>query len=195
MSKKGLKYLAMIMAIITIVVIVLNVNIDLFSKNENKEEIFPGILGDTTIKSNEIGIDFIKSIITYDDFRGDIIQGYKANYNGTNGSVIIFMAEMKNNETAIQSVKEMILRNGYNASNNITDNDTVLDENITVLKLPVENPELYLMQKSQKVPWHYVFAKNNKVYWIGFSSRDVDYQMLMLITIYQNVAEKIVGIV
>lgn len=183
-SKNNLKYVTMIVATVVIIVIVINVDIDFFSKNEYKEEIFPGILGDMVLNSSDTGIDVIRNIVTYDDFRGDIIQGYKGNYTGSNGTMIIFIAQMKNNESAKQSIKDMVIRSGYNESANVTDNTTVV-------KLPVENPEVFIMQKSSRVPWHYVFADLNKVYWIGFSNKDEEYQSMMLIEIYRNVAEKI----
>ena len=183
-SKNNIKYVAMIAATVAIIVIVTSVNIDFFSQNEDKEEIFPGILGDMVLNSNDTGIDAIRNIVAYDDFRGNIIQGYKANYTGSNGTMIIFIAQTRDNESAIQSIRDMVVRSGYNDSANITDNDTVM-------KLPVENPEVFLIQKSDKVPWHYVFAKLNKVYWIGFSNQDIEYQMMMLIEIYRGVAEKI----
>lgn len=192
-SKNSIKYVAMIIATILIVSIIMNINIDFFSKNEYKEDkIFPGIIGDMILKSNDTGIDTIKDMVTYDDFRGDIIQGYKANYTGSNGTTVIYVAQMKDEESAMKSTKDMIIRSGYNESANEGTNESAnITDNVTVVKLPVENPEVFVMQKNIRVPWHYVFADLDKVYWIGFSNRDTDYQMEILIEIYRNIAEKI----
>lgn len=192
-SKNSLKYVTYIAAVILIVGIITNVNIDLFSKNEYKEDkIFPGIIGDMVLKSNDSGIDTIKNMVTYDDFRGDIIQGYKANYTGSNGTTVIYVAQMKDEESAIQSTKDMIVRYGYNENDSKYTNESAnITDNVTVVKLPVENPEVFVMQKNIRVPWHYVFADSNKVYWIGFSGQDTEYQMEILIEIYRNVAERI----
>lgn len=192
-SKNSIKYVAMIIATILIVSIIMNINIDFFSKNEYKEDkIFPGIIGDMILKSNDTGIDTIKDMVTYDDFRGDIIQEYKANYTGSNGTTVIYVAQMKDEESAMKSTKDMIIRSGYNESANEGTNESAnITDNVTVVKLPVENPEVFVMQKNIRVPWHYVFADLDKVYWIGFSNRDTDYQMEILIEIYRNIAEKI----
>ena len=192
-SKNSIKYVAMIIATILIVSIIMNINIDFFSKNEYKEDkIFPGIIGDMILKSNDTGIDTIKDMVTYDDFRGDIIQEYKANYTGSNGTTVIYVAQMKDEESAMKSTKDMIIRSGYNESANEGTNESAnITDNVTVVKLPVENPEVFVMQKNIRVPWHYVFADLDKVYWIGFSNQDTDYQMEILIEIYRNIAEKI----
>lgn len=151
-----------------------------------KENMFPGVIGDTVLKSNDSGISAIRSMTLYDDFRGDVLQGYKANYSGINGTVIIFVAQILDNTSADRSFKDMIIRNGYNYSTGT--NESVYN-NITVIKLPVVNPEVFVIKKNNDVP-HFTFTKSDKVYWIGFSKWDIQYQLDMLMEIYINVDKK-----
>ena len=160
----------------------------------NKDEVrvlFPEIIGDAILDSNETGIYFVRSIVLYDDFRGDVVQGYKATYSGGNGTMIIFMAKMRDNESAYDSLKDMVIRDGYNQ---IGFNETIGDNNFNitlpidnVTRLPVKNPEVYMIQKNKNSTWHYTFTKLDKVYWIGFNNSDIQYQIDMLIATYRNV--------
>lgn len=174
-------------AVIAIIVIgfFVNVAINLPSPNE-KSDMFPGIIGDTVLKSNDTGIYVIKNMTLYDGFQGNIMQGYKANYSGINGTMIIFIAQMADNTSSYRSFKDMIIRNGYNYS--IGENESVYN-NTTVIKLPVANPEVFVMQKNNDA-FHYVFVKSDKVYWVGFSKFDPEYQGNMLIETYINVDKK-----
>lgn len=198
-SKNRLIYIVYIVIIVIIVGIVTNISINFFPKKEERA-MFPGILGDTILLSNETGIDSIRSIVSYDDFRGNIIQGYKANYTGRNGTMIIFMAQMPSNESAYRSLKEMVARIGYNQSlynesrndtnKNVTD-DNVTGDNVTIVRLPIDNPELFLIQKDKNKIWHYTFSKQDKVYWIGFNNLDVQYHIDMMLEVYRNVDKKL----
>lgn len=173
---------------IAVIIIGFAVNIatDLPSSTE-KIDIFPGVLGDAVLKNNETGKQAIANMISYDDFQGDIVEGYKVSYSGTNGTTIIYMAQMSDNVSANRSFKDMIIRNGYNYS--IGTNESVRD-NTTVVKLPVINPEVFAIQKNKNDIFHYTFTKSDKVYWIGFSKWDVEYQANMLMEIYINVDKK-----
>lgn len=178
--EKRLIYIIVVM----LVIIYVATNIDFSSKKEEKR-MFPGILGDSILKNNETGIDSIKSIILYDNFRGNVIQGYKANYSGRNGTMIIFMAQMLDNVSVNRSLKDMVVRAGYNQSSN--------NLNLTynsVIKLPVENPEVFVIQKNT-TQYHYTFYKEDKIYWVGFNNLDVQYQIDMLIEIYKSVDKKL----
>ena len=171
--------------IIVVSVFGIYVIMDLLSTTRYREEsLFRGILGDTILKNNETGKKTIANITSYDGFIGNIIQGYKANYSGRNGTVIIFLAQMPDNTTANRSFKDMVIRAGYDNSAKTNDTDT---RNKTVVRLPVENPEVFAMRKNINMTWHYTFTKANKVYWIGFDSKDVEYQADMLIEIYRFV--------
>lgn len=189
-SKNVLINIAMVVSIIAIIVIFATVKID-FSKSEEKV-LFPGIVGDSILKNNEIGIYFIRNITLYDDFRGDILQGYKATYSGGNGTMIIFIAQMKDNIMANRSLKDMVKRIGYNESISIDDSFNNTDNNWTILKLRVDNPEVFIVHKDKRLMWHYTFSKLDKVYWVGFSSEDVDYQLDMLVEVYRLV-DKVKG--
>lgn len=176
---------------VLIVGTVINIKID-FSPKKEEEKMFPDILGDSVLKTNDTGINFIRDITVYDDFRENIIQGYKANYTGANGTMIIFIVQTLNNESANTSVKEMAVRNGYDTNMNENNSNTT---NWSVVKLPINNPEVYVIRKDINYAWHYTFAKFDKVYWVGFSNPNIEYQVYMLIEVYRDVAEKItVGI-
>lgn len=183
MYKNRLIYVVYAVIIVMIVTIMTNISVDLFPK-KNEKTMFPGILGDSILKNNDTGIYFIKSMTLYDDFRGNIVQGYKANYSGVNGTIVIFIAQMLDNVSANRSLKDMVTRLGYNQSSdnlNLTYN--------SVIKLPVENPEVFVIQKNE-TRYHYTFSKEDKIYWVGFSNIDVQYQVDMLIEIYKNVDKK-----
>lgn len=47
--------------------------------------------------------------------------------------------------------------------------------------------EIYVIQKDENTTWHYVYLKLDKVYWVGFSKPDIDYQVNMLAEIYRNI--------
>lgn len=177
---KNLIYIAVL---ILIVGLVINITVDFSQKEEKK--IFPGILGDMVLRNNETGIYFIRNIVSYDDFRGNITQGYKANYTSSNGSMIIFIAETPDNKSANIYLKDMVKRAGYDPNIDYINNTDVT--NLTVVKLPVDNPEVYMVQKDRNYTWHYTFAKFDKVYWVGFSDPDIKYQAGMLIEVYRNV--------
>lgn len=180
---------ALVKTVIVIVIITFGIyiviNFSLSAKNEEKI-LFPGIIGDAILKNNETGISSVKDIILYDDFRGNITQGYKVNYSSSNGTIIIFVVQMQDYFAADKSLKDMVIRSGYNDSNkNVT-----LGKNATVIKLNVNNPEVFVIQKNNSKIWHYTYVKLDKVYWVGFSDPDVDYQGNMLIEIYRNVDSK-----
>lgn len=191
--------------VVIVVVIYLATNIDFSTKKE--KEMFPGILGDAILKSNETGINSVMKVVSYDGFQGDIISGYNANYTSSNGTMIIFIAKMSNNESAYRSLKDMVIRMGYNESSyndsllynesrynqSISSNNTnksAIDENVSVVRLPIKNPELFLIQKEKNKIWHYVFSKEDKVYWIGFNNLDIQYHLDMMIEVYKNVDRK-----
>ena len=153
------------------------------SKNNEEKRLFPGIIGDAILKNNETGISAIKEIILYDDFRGNITQGYKANYSSRNGTIIIFVAQMQDDSVANKSLKDMTIRAGYNESNK----NATLGKNTTIIKLPVNNPEVFAIKKDKNVKWHYTYTKLDKVYWVGFSKPDINYQASMLVEIYRRV--------
>lgn len=174
--------------IMTIIVFGIYVAIDISSTVKSGDErLFPGILGDAILRSNETGKDVVTNITLYDNFRGNIIQGYKANYSGSNGTMIIFIAQMSDNISANRSFKNMITRIGYNES--VRPNQS-FGNNTTIIKLPVDNPEVFVIQKNKNATWHYTFTKSDKVYWIGFSDPDIEYQARMLIEVYRDVDEK-----
>lgn len=178
------KNLLITLVIGMVIVIIVSMNIAVnFSQNTKEKRLFPDIIGDSVLRKNDTGIYYIKSIISYDNFKGNIIQGYKANYSGINGTAIIFVAQMQDNATADKSIKEMIILNGYNESNA----NATIDENATVIKIPVNNPEVFVIQKNNDTMWHYTYAKLDKVYWIGFSDSDISYQTNMLMEIYRKV--------
>lgn len=179
----------LIKVIVTIIIIILGIyvtiNLPLSAKGEEKR-LFPGIVGDAILKNNETGISSIKDIVSYDGFRGDIVQGYKANYSSRNGTVIIFIAQMQNYSVTAKYLKDMIIRAGYNES----DTNVTLGKNTTIIKLQANDPvdpEVYVMQKDENTTWHYVYLKLDKIYWIGFSKPDIDYQTSMLAEIYSKV--------
>ena len=175
---------------IAIVVIVIGLAISIVTNQPSsnvKIDMFPGVLGDAVLRSNDTGKQVIANMVSYDNFHGNVVQGYRANYSGINGTVIIFVAQMADNMSADRSFKDMIIRDGYNYS--IGTNRSVLD-NTTVVKLPVTNPEVFAIQMNRKDTFHYTFTKLDKVYWIGFSKWDVDYQASMLMEIYINVDKK-----
>lgn len=175
-----------------IAILAVNMVVD-FPKDTEEQPLFPGIIGDMILKSNDTGIYFIKNMTLYDDFRGDITQGFKANYSGKNGTMIIFIAQMSDNQSANKALKDMIIRNGYNESMDSRDDingNITRYANDTIMKLPVKNPEVFIMQKDKKVRWHYTFAKLDKVYWVGFSESEdtyIEYQVNMLIEVYRYV--------
>ncbi len=180
---------SLIKTTIVIVVIVFAsyavINFQLPVKNDTNTELsFPGILGDSLLKSSEKGEDTIRDITLYDNFTGDVMQGYKAAYSnpGNNKTMVIFIAQMKDNITANNSLKSMVIKDGYDSaySNESTDN-------ITVVKLPVQNPEVFAIRRNKNMMWHYTFYKSDKVYWIGFNNTDVQYQVDMLEEVYKNV--------
>lgn len=200
-SEKRLIYIIVAMLVVMYVAI----NIDFSSKKE--KEMFPVILGDAILKSNETGISSVMKIVSYDGFQGDIINGYNANYTSSNGTMIIFMAKMSSNESAYRSLKDMVIRMGYNESSyndsllynesrynqSISSNNTnksAIDENVSVVRLPIKNPELFLIQKEKNKIWHYAFSKEDKVYWIGFNNLDIQYHLDMMIEVYKNVDRK-----
>lgn len=180
-SKNMLINTAIVISTIAVIVIFTNVEINL-SKNEEKE-LFPGIIGDSILKNNDTGIYSVRNITVYDDFRGNIVQGYKATYSSSNGTMIIFIAQMSDNITADISLRDMIARTGYNDSASF--NETGVDW--TVIKLKVENPEVFVIRKDNRSMWHYTFSKLDKVYWIGFSNEDIDYQLDMLVEVYRDI--------
>ena len=90
---------------------------------------------------------------------------------------------MLDNATANVSFKDMIIRAGYDGS--IETGETM--GNKTIIRLPVENPEVFAMRKNTNLEWHYTFTKEDKVYWIGFSGTDIEYMGDMLIEIYRQV--------
>lgn len=179
-SRNILIQLAIMVIIIGFIVNVVN---NLPSSTEEKV-LFPGILGNTVLKNNETGKQIIENMTSYDGFRGDIVQGYKATYLGDNGTVVIFLAQMPDNTTANVSFKDMVIRAGYHGDIE-TSNESM--RNKTIIRLPVENPEVFAMRKDKTMAWHYTFTKEDKVYWIGFSSMNVDYQADMLIEIYRSI--------
>lgn len=182
MVGKAAKIIIVILAIIYAIYVVTDIIQP--SAKINEKKLFPGVIGNAILMSNETGIYFINNIVSYDNFSGDIVQGYKANYSGINGTIIIFMAQMANNMSAEKSLNEMVIRNGYNES--MGSNESI-DVNATVIKLPVNNPQVFIMQKNEKSLWHYVYAKSDKVYWIGFSKPDMEYQVSMMMEIYRNI--------
>ena len=178
----------LIVAVIFIIIasILTTVVIDISPRDENK--VFPGIIGDMILKNNETGIFFIRNITLYDDFRGNITQGYKGTYSNNNGSMIIFLAQLRDNVSANRSLKDMVIRSGFNES---TYNESIparITRNITVAKLPVKNPEVFVMQKNINISLHYVFYKKDKVYWVGFDNDpDIQFQLGMLVEVYKKV--------
>lgn len=151
---------------------------------DGKRDLFPGILGNAVLKKNESGKQTIANITSYDGFSGNVVQGYKATYSGENGTVIVFVAQMSDNVSANTSFNDMIAQTGYNRS--LGSNQSIRN-NATVIRLPVENPEIFALQKNANETFHYTFTKLNKVYWIGFSKYDMDYEASMLLEIYINV--------
>lgn len=167
---------------LVVAIVIINPNILDFSYKGEKR-LFPDIIGDSILKNNGTGIYYIKNMTSYDGFRGNIIEGYKAEYSGSNGTMIIFIAQMQDNQSANISLKDMVVRIGYNGSINY--NQSL--ENGSIIKLSVENPEVFVIQRDKNFTWHYTFNKLDKVYWIGFSRQDVQYQVDMLIEVYRNV--------
>lgn len=189
MTYKNVTNIVIMVSIIIIVVISSTIKID-FTKGEEKR-LFPGIIGDTVLKSNETGISFIRNITLYDNFVENIMQGYKATYYGKNGTMVIFAARVKDNITANKSVKDMVIRMGWNESMSFKDNGnkTSNSTNWTILKLRVDNPEVFVIRRNNRSIWHYVLSKSDKVYWVGFDNIDIDYQLDMLVEMYRTVDE------
>lgn len=179
-SRKAVIQVAMMVIIIGFVV---NIVINLPVSTEEKD-LFPGILGDMTLKNNETGKQTVANMTSYDNFQGNIIQGYKATYSGVNGTMIIFIAQMSDNMSTIRSFRDMIIRNGYNYSVGINES---VKNNTTVIKLPVINPEVFAIQKKKNDTFHYTFAKLDKVYWVGISKLDIEYQANMLMETYVKI--------
>lgn len=184
MSGIKLPEIVKIFIVILIIVYIAYVLINLPKTGENKKALFPGIIGDSILRDNESGIIFIKGIVAYDNFSGNILQGYRANYSGVNGSMIIFVAQMLDNISAEKSFTNMIVKNGYDGDEKRYLNVT---ENTTIVKLPVKFPEVFAIRMNGTMPWHYTFAKLNKVYWIGFYSQDIQYHANMLEEVYRTV--------
>jgi len=193
MISKNLLILAgmLILGMLTIAIFV-NLKTDIFSTPVIEEEkIFPEIIGDMLLKENQTGKIFVRNIVLYDDFRGDIVQGYRAKYSGSNRTMIIFLVQVRDNITAKKSLKDMVVRAGFNESRYNESEIPRLDKNTTVVKLPVRNPEVFAVQKSWNQTLHYIFSKKDKVYWVGFSDdRDIEYQFGMLVEVFRNVDKK-----
>ncbi len=178
------KYVLAKLAIISMI-IVFFVNMAINLPSSSREiPLFPGILGNTGLDKNETGKQVIANIVSHDEFDGNIIQGYKATYSGDNGTIIIFVARMSDNVSANKSFNDMIDQTGYNRS--LKSNQSIKN-NATVIKLPVENPEVFVIRKNKNDTLHYTFTKLDKVYWIGFSKWDIEYHASMLMEIYINV--------
>jgi hypothetical protein len=161
------------------------INIESPLKNDDSKELsFPGILGDSLLKNSQTGKDTIINITLYDNFTGDVVQGYKAAYSnpGNNKTMVVFIAQMKDNITANNSLKSMVIMDGYDRAYSNESND-----NITIVKLPVQNPEVFAIRKNKNTMWHYTFYKSDKVYWVGFNNTDMQYQVDMLEEVYRNV--------
>ena len=172
----------LIKIIVVIIIFGFGINIIInLPSNAKEKRLFPGILGDAVLKNNEIGKQVIINMTSYDDFRGNIIQGYRATYSGINGTTIVFVAQMQDNISANISFKDMVVRNGYSENVEHDQNDS------TIIKLPVENPEVFAMRKNDNMTWHYTFTKLDKVYWIGFSGKNIEYQAGMLIEAYRTI--------
>lgn len=159
-------------------------NFQPFTNNKEKK-IFPGIIGDTILKDNETGFDSVKNMTLYDDFKGNMTKGYRATYSGNNGTMIVFIAQMPDNMSAYNSLEDMAVRLGYNKDE--SNNSSPTNPNATIIKLPIKNPDVFVIQKNNSRMWHYTFSKLDKVYWIGFSNPDMQYQSNMLIEVYRNV--------
>jgi len=186
--KNRLIYIAIIIAAVVIAGIFFNMKMDFLSSRGEVIRIFPGIIGDMLLKNNETGINFIRSITLHDDFRGNITQGYKATYSGSNGTMIIFMAQMQDNVTANISLKDMVIRAGFNESVYNESEIPIIGRNISIAKLPVKDPEVFAIKKNINATLHYVFFKKDKVYWVGFSNdQDIEYQLGMLVEIYRRI--------
>lgn len=182
MIDKGLKTTMIIVVIVFAAYAVINIQLPV-KNDDNKELSFPGIIGDSILKSSETGKDTISNITIYDNFTGDVIQGYKAAYSNpsNNKTMVIFIAQMKDNITANSSLKSMVIRDGYDSTHSNESND-----NITIVKLPVQNPEVFAIRKNKNTMWHYTFYKSDKVYWVGFNNTDMQYQVDMLEEVYRN---------
>jgi len=186
----------MLIAVAIIVIVgfgIIWINTPLPPKNGEKK-LFPDIVGDMMLRNNETGIFFIRNITLYDDFDGDIKQGYRATYVGGNGTMVIFLAQMQDNVSTIRALKNMVTRAGYNEGIYNKSIPAKLNNSITVTRLPSDNPEAFAMQKDVNTALHYVFSKKDKVYWIAFNSseEDIPYQLGMLIEVYQDV-DKVKG--
>ncbi len=178
------KYTLTKLVIVTIIiVIVANMVINL-PLSSGDTQLFPGILGNTGLDKNETGKHTIANITSHDGFIGPIIQGYKATYSGDNGTIIIFIAQMLDSGSVNKSFNDMIDQTGYNRS--LGSNQSIKN-NVTVIKLPVNNPEVFVIWKNKNDALHYTFTKLDKVYWIGFSKHDIEYEASMLMEIYKNV--------
>lgn len=194
-SKNRSIYIAIaIVAAIIIAGVMLSVKIDFSSKSSEEKRIFPGIIGDMILRDNQTGKIFIRNMLLYDDFRGNITQGYRSNYSSSNGTMVIFIAQMRDNITANRSLRDMVIRAGFNESAYNESEVPRIDRNITVAKLPAKNPEVFAMQKDINSTLHYVFSKKDKVYWVGFNSKeeDIPYQLGALVEIYRTV-DKVKG--
>lgn len=169
--------------IIVITVFGITIMNDIPSSAE-KRDLFPGILGNSVLNKNETGRQTVVNISSYDGLVGHIVQGYKATYSGENGTVIVFVAQMSDNISANKSFHDMIAKTGYNRS--LGSNQSIKNY-IIVARLPVENPEIFAIQKNRNETLHYTFTKLDKVYWIGFSKHDVEYEASILFEVYVNV--------
>lgn len=175
------KTIVIAVAIIYVAYVVINIQP---SAQGEERKLFPGILGDMLLKSNDTGTYMIKNMTLYDDFRGYVVQGYKATYSGVNGTMIIFIAQTLDNSSANESFNDMAIRIGYNKSVDI--NQSIKNSD-PVIRLPVENPEVFLIQRNNSTIWHYTFTKLDKVYWIGFNSTNIEYHARMLMEVYRSV--------
>lgn len=186
MVSRNILVIAIILTIATIVAIGVTVNISSIKKDE--KVLFPGIVGDMALQGTGVGIHFIRNITVYDDFRGDIVQGYKATYFGENMTMIIFLVQMQDNISANRSLKDMAIRAGFNESTYNESEIPIINKNNTIVRLPVKNPTVFAVQRDMNETLHYVFSKKDKVYWIGFSNdQDLPYQLGMLVEVYKSV--------
>lgn len=189
-SKESKKELIKVVIVLAIAGLAISMIIDIpkkifdIPKNTEEKVLFPKIIGDTILENNETGKGVITSIALYDNFKGYLVKGHRANYSSRNGTMIIFVAQMLDNNSANRSLKDMLVRAGYD-DNIGYGRDRDIGNN-TVVKLK-DNPEIYLMQKNRNISRHYTFAKSDKVYWVGFSSPNTRYQIDMLTEIYRNV--------
>ena len=181
----------MLITLTILVVVGVGIKVVLIDIPLYEEKMFPDMIGDMILKNNYTGVYFVRNITIYDNFKGDIIQGYKAVYSNNNGTMIIFLAQVQDNITANKSLKDMVVTAGFNESTYNESEVPIIYVNNTIVKLPVKNPEVFAMQKSWNQTLHYIFYKKDKVYWIGFNDdNDTEYQVGMLVEIYKNVDKK-----